>query len=56
MKILLGIPGRLGSALPSAHGLILESQDQVPHRAPCMETASPSAYLSVSLSLSVFHE
>ena len=29
----------------------MESQDGVPHRAPGMEPASPSAYLSLSLSI-----
>ena len=46
----LGRPG--GSAvgrLPSAQGMILESPAQVPHRAPGIEPASPSAYLSLSL-------
>ena len=42
--------GRLGGSevkcLPSAQGVILESQDQVPHQAPCMEPASPSACVS----------
>ena len=37
--------------LPSAQGVILGSGDQVPHRAPCMEPASPSACVSASLSL-----
>ena len=32
-------------------GVILESQDQVPRRAPCMEPASPFARVSASLSL-----
>ena len=31
--------------------VILESHDQVPHRASCMEPASPSACVSASLSL-----
>ena len=35
--------------LPSAQGVILESGDAVPHRGPCMEPASPSAYVSASL-------
>ena len=35
-----------GLALPSAHGMILESQDRVPCQAPCMEPASPSACVS----------
>ena len=49
--------GRLGGSvvepLPSGQGVILESWNQVPHRAPCMEPASPSACVSASLSLSV---
>ena len=44
------------SALPSAQGMIPESQDQVPQRAPCMEPAFPSAFVSASFSLSVSHE
>ena len=40
---------RSGLALPAARGVILETQDGVPHRAPCMEPASPSASLSMSL-------
>ena len=47
--------GRLGGSvverLPSAQGMILESQDRVPHWAPCMEAASLSAYVSTSLSV-----
>ena len=39
-------------ALPAAWGVILETRDQVPHRAPCMEPVSPSACVSASLSLS----
>ena len=52
----LGQPGWLsGLALPSAQGVILETQDQVPRRAPapCMEPASPSACVSASLPLSL---
>ena len=49
--------GRLGCSavkhLPLAQGVILESQDQVPHRASCMEPASLSAYVSASFSLSL---
>ena len=38
----------------SAQGVILESQDRVPHQAPCMKpSACVSASLSLSLSLSV---
>ena len=42
--------------LPSAQGVILESQDRVLHKAPCMEPASPSACVSASLSICVSHE
>ena len=44
--------------LPLAQSVILESWDRVPHRAPCMGPASPSACVSASLSLSlcVSHE
>ena len=38
-----------GLTLPSAQGRILETQDRVPHQAPCMEPASPSACVSASL-------
>ena len=48
--------GRLsGSAvkrLPSAQAVILESQDRVPRRAPHMEPASFSVYISASLCVS----
>ena len=37
--------------LPLAQDMILEFQDQVPHQARCMEPASPSAYVSASVSL-----
>ena len=40
-----------GGAPPSAQGLILETRDRVPRRAPCMEPASPSACVSASLFL-----
>ena len=36
--------------LPSAQGVILETWDPVPRRAPCMEPASPSACVSASVS------
>ena len=49
--------GSLGGAaiwrLPLAQGVILETRDRVPRQAPCMEPASPSAYVSASLSLSL---
>ena len=38
--------------LPSAQGVILETQDRVPHQAPCMEPASPSACVSAYLCVS----
>ena len=38
--------------LPSARGVILESRDRVPHQAPCMEPASPSLCLCLSLCVS----
>ena len=43
-----------GLAPPSAQGVILETQDGVPRWAPCVEPASSSA--CVSLSLCVSHE
>ena len=43
--------GSAVSRLPLAQGAILESRDRVPHQAPCMEPASPSACVSASLSL-----
>ena len=42
-----------GFALPSARGVILETGDQVPRRASCMEPASPSACVSASLCVCV---
>ena len=51
------MPGWLsGLAPPLAQGVILESWDRVPHGAPCMEPASPSACVSASLSLCVSRE
>ena len=41
--------GSAVECLPLTQGLILGSQDQVPLWAPCMETASPSAYVSASV-------
>ena len=40
-----------GLALPATCGVILGTRDQVPRWAPCMEPASPSAWVSASLSL-----
>ena len=42
--------------LPLAQGVILESQDRVPHQAPSMEPASPSACVSLSFSLSLMNK
>ena len=39
--------------LPSAQVMIPRSWDQVPHPAPCREPASPSAYVSASLCVSL---
>ena len=51
--LMLGIPGWLSSlVLPSAQGVILETQDGVPCWAPRMGP-SPSACVSASLSLSL---
>ena len=38
-------------APPPVQGVILETRDQVSHRAPCMEPAPPSTCVSASLSL-----
>ena len=40
-------------APPSVQGMILETRDQVPLGALCMEPVSPSACVSASLSLCV---
>ena len=60
-SIKLGLMGCLGGSmverLPLAQGLIPDSQDRVPHRAPCMEPASlPSAYDSASLCVSLMNK
>ena len=53
-NVLIGHPGWLsGLALPSSQSVILETRDQVPRQAPCMEPVSPSAYVSASRSLCV---
>ena len=61
-KLLVGLLGLLSSIIlggsvlermPSAQGMIPGSWDQVPHQAPCMGPASPSACVSASLSLSL---
>ena len=56
MEIKNRMEGRLGGSavwrLPSSQGVILETQDGVPHRAPCMEPASLPVSLPLSLDLS----
>ena len=54
--IWVSLGGSVVELLPSAQGMILESRDRVPRRAPCMEPASPSACVSAALSLCVSHE
>ena len=44
---------RSGLVPPAAQDVILETWDRVPHQAPCMVPASPSACVSASLSLAV---
>ena len=44
--------GSVVECLPLAQGMILESQDRVPHQAPCMGPASPSVSLLLSLCVS----
>ena len=52
--------GHLGGSvverLPSAQGVIPESWDRVPHWAPSREPASPSAYVSASISVSLINK
>ena len=52
--------GRLGGSaverLSSVLGVILESWDRVPHRAPYLEPASLSASFSASLSVSLMNK
>ena len=55
-EILECLGGSVVGHLPLAQGMILEFRDQVPHQAPCMEPASPSACVSAPLSLSLSHE
>ena len=44
--------GSVVERLPLAQGVIPESRDQVPNRAPRWEPASPSAYVSACVCLS----
>ena len=48
--------GSMLERLLSDQGMILETRNRVPHQAPCMEPASPSASACVSASLSVSYE
>ena len=48
--------GSVVERLPSAQVVILGFWDQVPHQAPPRAPASPSAYVSASLSLCVSYE
>ena len=43
--------GSLVEHLPLAQGMILKSLNQVLHWAPCIQPASPSAYVSFYLSV-----
>ena len=54
LKEAMRAAGWLSGLVPlSAQGLVLETWDQVPCLASCMEPASPSACASASLSLSL---
>ena len=49
--------GSAFESLPLAQGVIPESWDQEPHRAFCMEPASPpSSYVSASLCVSLMNK
>ena len=54
------VGGSLGGSevwrLPLAQGAILEPRDRVLRRAPGMEPASPSAFVSASLSMSIINK
>ena len=45
-----------GLVPPSAQGVILETQDRVPHQAPYMGPASPSACVSPSVCVSLMNK
>ena len=54
---MLGRPeGSAVERLPWTQGVTPGSQDRIPRRAPCMEPASPSAWVSASLSVSLMNE
>ena len=50
------LDGSVVEHLPSVQDVTLGSRDQVLRRAPCMEPASPSAYVSASLSVSLMNK
>ena len=54
------VEGHLGGSvverLPGAQGIIRGSCDQVPHRAPCEEPASPPACVSTSVSVCLMNK
>ena len=49
-KKMRSLGGSVVEPLPLAQGVTPEFRDRVPHGASCMEPASPSAYVSASLS------
>ena len=55
-----GQMGHLGGLVvelsPLAQGIILEFQDRIPHQAAHREPASPSVYVSASLSVSLMNK
>ena len=57
---IVNIGGHLGGSvvehLPLAQVVILGSWDRVPHQALCREPASPSTYVSASLSVSLMNK
>ena len=56
-SLLLGhLGGSVVEHLPSTQGMIPGSGDQVPHQAPYGKAASPSAYVSTSLSVSLMNK
>ena len=50
------LSGSMVGRLPLAQGTTLGSQDGVPHRAPWVEPASPSACVSASLPMSLMNK
>ena len=48
--------GSVVQSLPLAQGMILGSWNRVLHWAPCMESASPFAYISASLFVSLMNK